>query len=113
MKRCRHSATKEVLRKFSSLFGFYMLERDSSLVEIGYLTKDDCTFIREEVRKLCAQLKDELVGIVDSIGPPDEVLNSAIGGSDGNLYERFISTIFSAPRAFERPHYWKEIRGRE
>ena len=82
------------------------------MVQIGYLTREDCNFIREEIRKLCATLKDELIGIVEAIGVPDEVLNSAIGASDGNLYERFIATVFNAPKALEKVSYWKEIRGK-
>jgi Acyl-CoA oxidase. len=54
-------------------------------------------------------LKGEVIGILDAIAPPDGVLNSPIGSSDGDIYNRFINTVWSAPRAFEKPYYWKEI----
>jgi len=34
-----------------------------------------------------AQLKDEAVGLCDVLAPPDHILQSAIGSSDGQVYE--------------------------
>jgi len=110
-KRCRHSATKDVLRKLCQLFGLWILEKDGTLVEIGYMNANDLEWIRGEIKTLCADLRTEAVGILDALAPADEVLNSPIGAFDGDIYNRFINTIFAAPNAFERPSYWKEIRG--
>lgn len=109
LKRCRNSATKEVLKKLYSLFVSIIVEGDSSLYEIGYLNQNDSKYLREEIKKLCADLKSEVNSLIDAIAPPDEVLNSPIGAYDGDIYNRFISTVFTAPGCFEKPDYWREI----
>lgn len=113
VKRCRNSATKEVLRKLFNLFSYIIVESDSSLYEIGYLNQNDSKFLREEIKKLCLELKSEVNGVIDAISPPDEVLNSPIGARDGDIYNRFISTVFTAPGCFEKPDYWREIISRK
>lgn len=56
------------------------------------------------------ELKGELVSIIDALSVPDHVLNAPIGSSDGDIYNRFINVMFTAPKAFTKPDYWKEIR---
>lgn len=41
--------------------------------------------IRQTIVRLCAELKNDAVALVDVIAPPDAILNSAIGRSDGNV----------------------------
>ena len=41
--------------------------------------------IQEAILTLCGQLKDDAVSLVDAIAPPDFVLNSPIGLSDGQV----------------------------
>lgn len=41
--------------------------------------------LREAVLQLCSQLKPEAVALADVIAPPDFVLNSVLGSSDGNV----------------------------
>lgn len=47
-------------------------------------------YIREEMRKLCDELKHETIGVVDAIAPPDELLGAPIGASDGDIYNKFV-----------------------
>jgi acyl-CoA oxidase len=42
-------------------------------------------FIRSELLRNCAEVKDCAVSIADSLAPPDWVLNSVIGKSDGKV----------------------------
>lgn len=39
--------------------------------------------IREAILSLCRELKPEAVSLVDAVAPPDFILNSPIGKSDG------------------------------
>jgi acyl-CoA oxidase len=48
---------------------------DSSLADL----------IKEGILQMCSQLKPEAVAVADSLAPPDFVLNSVIGKSDGKV----------------------------
>lgn len=41
--------------------------------------------IRNSIIRLCDDLKNDAVALVDAIAPPDFVLNSAIGRADGEV----------------------------
>ena len=66
--------------------------------------------MRERVVTLCRELKDEAIGIIDALAMPDELLNSAIGATNGDIYNNFIAALWAAPQTFDKPAYWKEIR---
>lgn len=65
--------------------------------------------IRDGVLSLCSSLKPEAVSLVDALAPPDFVLNSALGQSDGQIYKNIQASIFQAPGALARPSWWQEI----
>jgi hypothetical protein len=41
--------------------------------------------VKEGILHMCSQLKPEAVAVADSLAPPDFVLNSVIGKSDGKV----------------------------
>lgn len=41
--------------------------------------------IKENILMLCAELKPEAVEIADALAPPDFILNSVLGMSDGKV----------------------------
>ena len=41
--------------------------------------------VRAQILRLCSALKPEAVALVDVIAPPDFILNSPIGHSDGQV----------------------------
>ena len=43
------------------------------------------TFIHAAIVTLCNELKDDAVSLVDAVAPPDFILNSPIGKSDGEV----------------------------
>ena len=52
----------------------------------GYLSgREPARLIRDSVVELCAHLKNEAVALVDAVAPPDFILNSPIGSSDGQV----------------------------
>jgi acyl-CoA oxidase len=110
IKRCRDENTKSVFNKLHDLFSWSCLEKDlGTFLEMGHFGKEDVGLIRSNVQKYSSELKREVIGIVDAIAPPDHVLNSPIGAADGDIYNRFINTVWTAPGAFEKAPYWKEI----
>jgi hypothetical protein len=54
-------------------------------------------------------MKDDFIGIIDVIAPPDEVLGSPFGSYDGDIYNKYITRIMSAKDCFRRVDWWKEI----
>lgn len=103
--------TRGVLLKLFQLYGYNRIEQDiATYLEMGYLAREDVNFVRDRVKELCREIKDEAIGILDSLAVPDAILNSAIGASDGDVYNRFITAVFTAPGAFEKAPYWREIK---
>lgn len=65
--------------------------------------------INEATLRLLPVLKREAIALVDSIAPPDFILNSPLGMSDGNVYKHLQNAIMSAPDALQRPSWWKDV----
>ncbi|PSN36382.1 Peroxisomal acyl-coenzyme A oxidase 3 [Blattella germanica] len=78
---------RAILRKLCSLYGVWLLEKHlGSLYESGYAVgPDPSRLIRESIVQLCLQLKPNAVALADVLAPPDFILNSAIGKSDGKV----------------------------
>lgn len=59
----------------------------SDVVNTGGYTvgQKPALLLREAILQLCSQLKPESVALADVIAPPDFVLNSALGRSDGQV----------------------------
>ncbi|KAL3268862.1 hypothetical protein HHI36_007951 [Cryptolaemus montrouzieri] len=65
--------------------------------------------IQDSIIKLCADLKDDAIALVDAIAPPDFALNSVLGSSDGQVYQRLESAILHSSYGMSRPSWWKEM----
>lgn len=110
IEKCSEPATKAVLQKLCDLYGYHKLESGAAvLFETGYMSRQDLILVKDRIITLCRELKDEAIGIIDAIATPDEMLNSPIGAYDGDVYNRFIGAVWTAPGAFEKPWYWREI----
>ncbi|GAB6025232.1 acyl-Coenzyme A oxidase [Chamberlinius hualienensis] len=100
-----------VLRRLCSLYGLYSLEKHlGTLYEGGYISGPNVTkFIRHAILNLCEELKDDAVALVDVFAPPDLVLNSPLGASDGHVYKHLYSAMVHRQGAFDQPSWWKEL----
>lgn len=79
---------REILTKLCSLFGAVTLEkRLGDLYGCGYASSSSNIdgFLREGIISLCRDLLDNAVALVDVLAPPDFVLNSPLGMSDGEV----------------------------
>ncbi|KAG5318236.1 ACOX3 oxidase, partial [Pseudoatta argentina] len=79
---------REVLTKLCSLFGAITLEkRLGDLYSGGYASPNSNIdhFLRKGIIMLCRDLVDNAVALVDVLAPPDFILNSALGMSDGEV----------------------------
>lgn len=105
---------KVVLTKLFLLYGYWSLEKHlATLYQGGYCNGPRAAeLIRQAILELCTSLKGEAVALVDSVSPPDFVVNSALGKSDGMVYKHLYLAMSQTPSAFERSSDWKEIAKR-
>lgn len=105
------TTARNVLLKVSSLYGAWCLEKHLSTLYIGGLIKNPETGLklREGILQLCSSLKNEAVGLADVLAPPDFILNSALGHSNGQVYNNLQGAIMQGSKAMERPTWWQEI----
>ncbi|KAH3891559.1 hypothetical protein DPMN_015663 [Dreissena polymorpha] len=102
---------KNVLTRLCSLFGLWRLEKHLSILyQGGYISGPLAPgLIQEALLALCGELKDDAVALVDAIAPPDFILNSPIGMSDGQIYKNLYGAMLQGERALERPHWWRDF----
>ncbi|XP_068085337.1 peroxisomal acyl-coenzyme A oxidase 3 isoform X2 [Anabrus simplex] len=100
-----------VLSRLGSLYGVWSLEKHLSILyQGGYVTgPQPAQLLQEGILTLCSQLKPDAVSLADVLSPPDFVLNSVLGKSDGLVYQNLQVALFQSPHCFERPHWWKEV----
>lgn len=104
-------AIKSTLENLGKLYGLWSIEKHLAILYAGsYLSGSiPNDIIKEEIVNLCSILKDDAVALVDVLAPPDFILNSALGMSDGRAYEHLQSAIMNTPGSMERPYWWREF----
>nr|AOE43305.1 acyl-CoA oxidase [Synstelium polycarpum] len=95
------SAPADSLAALTRLCQVYALTHiDRSLadfLEDSYLDRSDIEVVRKGLRSLFAQLRPDLVGLVDSFNIADHTLASAIGRYDGQVYEAMLQYSLKQP----------------
>ncbi|XP_018332514.1 peroxisomal acyl-coenzyme A oxidase 3 [Agrilus planipennis] len=99
------------LNKLGLLYGLWSLDKHLIYFYEGSFATDNglIVTVKQEILKLCSSLKDDAVTIIDALAPPDFILNSVLGSSDGKVYERLESMFYRNPGALSRPSWWHEI----
>lgn len=103
---------RAVLKRMNHLFGLWSLEKHlPTLYDAGFFkTQDRPTVnLRENILRLCRELKGDAVTLVDAFAPPDFILNSCLGYSDGNVYQHVFDAISNSRGAFDRPEWYEEF----
>lgn len=105
---------KVVLTDLGLLYALWTLEKHTGLLfEAGYIPRDvsfnPCQEMRDTILSICTRLKDNAVSLVDVFAPPDFVLNSSLGCSDGRIYEHIYDALTHNKQSFERPEWFKEF----
>ncbi|RWS04412.1 Peroxisomal acyl-coenzyme A oxidase 3-like protein [Dinothrombium tinctorium] len=114
---CKQASSNElrtVLERMGTLFALWSLEKHlPTLYESNYIgahsPRNVASTMREAILTLCLQLKNEAVSLVDAIAPPDFILNSCLGNSDGRVYEHIFDALSHNKGAFERPSWYTEF----
>ncbi|CAO1332743.1 unnamed protein product [Diamesa serratosioi] len=103
-----------VLRKLLSLYGANLIVKNylGVLYEGGFIENSKVAagdLYNEGILNLLPQIKDEAISLIDSVAPPDFILNSPLGMSDGKVYNHLKSALYQSPETFERPKWWKDM----
>eukprot|EP01059_Diplonema_ambulator_P035054 TRINITY_DN8143_c0_g1_i2.p1 TRINITY_DN8143_c0_g1~~TRINITY_DN8143_c0_g1_i2.p1 ORF type:complete len:802 (+),score=306.11 TRINITY_DN8143_c0_g1_i2:233-2407(+) len=85
VKECKDPATKAALEKLCQLYAMNQLNDGSGWA--GIINAKEAEYIEAGITILLKSLRPDAVTLVDAFDIPDRVLNSAIGRSDGNVYE--------------------------
>lgn len=100
------ASIKKVLGHMLELFGTqFLIEDIGSLLESSICTADETKQLRRRFVELCAILKDDAVALVDVYAPPDIMNPSALGKSDGRVYDHLWNAV---KHDTDRPTYWNE-----
>jgi acyl-CoA oxidase len=78
---------EQVLTKIFTIYGFWNLDKHMATFYIGgfAIGSDFSDFVRSSLTIACDEIKDSSVAIADALSPPDFVLNSVIGKSNGKV----------------------------
>ena len=102
---------RRVLKTMCDLYGLWSLEKHmATLYQGGYMQgSEPARLIRDKIVDLCGSLKDSSVALVDTLAPPDFILNSPIGMSDGQIYKNLYNSFLRTPKVLERASVWKDF----
>ncbi|PSN36384.1 Peroxisomal acyl-coenzyme A oxidase 3 [Blattella germanica] len=82
----------------------------ATLYEGGYAVgPEPSAFIKEGILDLFTKLKPDAVSLADVLAPPDFIIHSVLGLSDGKVYENLQSYLFQSPNVFARPSWWNDV----
>ncbi|EYC45867.1 hypothetical protein Y032_0414g1028 [Ancylostoma ceylanicum] len=100
----------QVLLRMPALYGLCSLDKHLASFYIGgYCYKEDFgKGLRSAIRSLENDLLPDAVALVDAVAPPDFVLNSALGMSDGMPYDKLMSEFRSHTNP--KPEWWRDLR---
>lgn len=101
----------EVLLKCCQLYGLWSLEKHlGTLYQGGYAQgPKPAEILRHGVLDLCSKLKPDAVALADGLAPPDFILNSVLGMSDGKLYDNLQASLYQNMDTFQRPTWWRSV----
>lgn len=76
-----------ILEQIFTIYGFWSLDKRIATFYIGNFSKGPsfAEHVRSTLVKACGTIKSSAVSIADALSPPDFVLNSVLGKSDGKV----------------------------
>lgn len=92
-----------VLNRLFFTAALYFIDKHATLFYQGSVFNGDLPIrlIRQSLVELCAELKCEAIGLIDSIAPPDYVLNTPLGVSTGEVYKASYTNMLQSSGAFD------------
>ena len=100
--------TRKIIKKCTSLYALKNIEENLPQFH-EYLNFKQIHLIKDAIIFLCAELKKDIIDIIDVIAAPDEIIDSPIGSSEGQMYSKFLQKTLEMPHSFEKTTWWPDI----
>ncbi|KAJ8926828.1 hypothetical protein NQ314_020678 [Rhamnusium bicolor] len=101
VQQLKEQTSKELGRVLEQLLELYAvhtaLRSIGDLLRFTNVTGKDIEVLQAWLEELLAEIRPNAIGIVDSFDIRDEVLSSALGAYDGNVYERLFAEAQKSP----------------
>lgn len=107
-------SNRVAMETLCSLFAvFGIVEYAGEFAADGYMSAAQLSLARQQLYSLLKAVRREAVPLVDAFDIPDEILNSALGRYDGDVYKHLYEWALKAPRNKKKVHdvYHKYLRG--
>ncbi|XP_017889643.1 probable peroxisomal acyl-coenzyme A oxidase 1 [Ceratina calcarata] len=89
---------RKVLYQLCELYAVHwLLQKRGDFYQFYNMTKEDVLLLQSRLEELLVAIRPNAVGIVDSFDYRDDILNSALGVYDGNVYERLYAEALKSP----------------
>lgn len=89
---------RTVLEQLCELYAVYwVLQRVGDFLRFSCMKAEDVPIIQKRLEDLLALIRPNAVGLVDAFDIRDEILGSALGAFDGNVYERLFAEAMKSP----------------
>lgn len=89
---------RNVLNQLCELYAVHwLLQKRGDFLQFYNMTKEDILVLQSRLERLLLAIRPNAVGIVDSFDYRDDILNSALGVYDGNVYERLYAEALKSP----------------
>ena len=69
---------------------------------VGLISSDEMSLVDSAINVLCASLRPDVIALNDAFDFSDRVLNSALGRSDGRVYEALYHAAKNSALNFDR-----------
>lgn len=117
IQKLEQSPEKAVLMKLLSLYGANLIVKNyiGTIYEGGFAQAgvNAGELLQNGILDVLPVLKKEAVSLVDAIAPPDFIIDSPLGKSDGRVYDHLKSVIYQTPGTFDRPTWWRDMVQRD
>lgn len=88
----------KVLMQLCELYCVYwVLQRLGDFLRFSSLKKEDVPSLQARLEQMLTEIRPNAVGIVDGFDIRDEILGSALGAYDGNVYQRLYDEAMKSP----------------
>lgn len=88
----------KILKSLCDVYALYWMNKNSSEFFMAKcIGPEQMAKLLDEVKGLCLELRPNAVGIVDSFGFTDNLLNSVLGRYDGFAYEALFNSVLEDP----------------
>jgi hypothetical protein len=77
------------------------------LLELKCFDTENTRVLYEEVIRLCREVREQCVPLVDAFNIPDWILKAPVGRADGDIYRNYFATVLKAPNARGVVPYWE------